>query len=315
MTIEFRCPGCHKLLRVSDEAEGKTAQCPECGSVSQVPAAQRAVASFAASSGHAAASENPFQSPQAVDAGGATIAAAPAPIVPTPLDIGDVMSRSWEVFQQYWGILVGAYFLTVVLEQLFGFAIGMSGVFFEGDQLQLLSVALQIAAQIFSIYIAIGFTRIALDAARGQDPEIATLFAGGPWLLPAIGGSILFGLMLVGGFLLLIVPGVFVYLFFWPYWYLIVDNRTGVLESFSVSRELNANNKASVFVLTILGIGISLLGLLACVVGLLVALPLVSVIYSVMYLRISGQPIMERASTSPRVEVGAGDQGPASEGR
>jgi phage FluMu protein Com len=37
MAIEFRCTGCHKLLRSDDDAAGKKAQCPECGVVATVP--------------------------------------------------------------------------------------------------------------------------------------------------------------------------------------------------------------------------------------------------------------------------------------
>ena len=39
MAIEFRCTKCSKLLRIGDEAAGKQAKCPECGTVSAVPAA------------------------------------------------------------------------------------------------------------------------------------------------------------------------------------------------------------------------------------------------------------------------------------
>ena len=37
MAIEFRCNTCTKLLRIPDEHGGKSAQCPECGNITQVP--------------------------------------------------------------------------------------------------------------------------------------------------------------------------------------------------------------------------------------------------------------------------------------
>ena len=39
MSIEFRCSGCSKLLRTPDEAAGKKAKCPDCGTILDVPAA------------------------------------------------------------------------------------------------------------------------------------------------------------------------------------------------------------------------------------------------------------------------------------
>ena len=37
MTIEFRCPGCNKLLRTKDETAGKRAKCPQCGNIVEIP--------------------------------------------------------------------------------------------------------------------------------------------------------------------------------------------------------------------------------------------------------------------------------------
>jgi hypothetical protein len=37
MAIEFRCPGCNRLLRVGEGVAGKRAKCPECGTVLIVP--------------------------------------------------------------------------------------------------------------------------------------------------------------------------------------------------------------------------------------------------------------------------------------
>lgn len=39
MAIEFRCSQCNKLLRTGEATAGKQARCPECGAISQVPAA------------------------------------------------------------------------------------------------------------------------------------------------------------------------------------------------------------------------------------------------------------------------------------
>lgn len=87
MPIEFRCAQCGKLLRTGDDTVGRQAQCPACGSLTQVPAADGPtgepprLASLGAEgsapsgtapgcpfgvapgSGGATGSENPYQSP------------------------------------------------------------------------------------------------------------------------------------------------------------------------------------------------------------------------------------------------------------
>jgi len=53
MAIEFRCTKCGRLLRTPDDAAGKQAQCPECGTLSTVPTPASGAAS----------SPSPSQSP------------------------------------------------------------------------------------------------------------------------------------------------------------------------------------------------------------------------------------------------------------
>ena len=56
MALEFRCPGCQKLLRTPDESAGKKARCPDCGTVTDVPMGAPGPASDASGTGPS----NPF---------------------------------------------------------------------------------------------------------------------------------------------------------------------------------------------------------------------------------------------------------------
>lgn len=44
MSIEFRCTQCSKLLRVGDDALGKKARCPDCGTIQEVVSPQDSAA-------------------------------------------------------------------------------------------------------------------------------------------------------------------------------------------------------------------------------------------------------------------------------
>ena len=61
------------------------------------------------------------------------------------------------------------------------------------------------------------------------------------------------------------------------------------MESFGLAREITANNIGTTFLLWIVSVGISLLGLLACCVGIILAAPLAAMLFSVAYLMMSGQ--------------------------
>jgi uncharacterized membrane protein len=104
-----------------------------------------------------------------------------------------------------------------------------------------------------------------------------------------IGNSLLFGLMVGLGFLACVVPGILLALTFWPFAYLLVDRDLPGLEPLSKAREITRPNWGSVFVLSLATIGINLLGLLACCVGLIFTSPLTLLMFAVAYCRMTGQ--------------------------
>ena len=115
------------------------------------------------------------------------------------------------------------------------------------------------------------------------------LFSGGDKLLPVIGMSILYGLAVLLGLVLLIVPRIIISLILWPYYYYIVDNQCPALESFRRAIEVGKINKSNSFALSLLSLGIILLGLLALVIGVVVALPLIQMMLATAYLMMKGE--------------------------
>ena len=86
---------------------------------------------------------------------------------------------------------------------------------------------LRMVAFVFSMWIGIGSTVFVLKIARGQPAELSDIFTGGPFFLPILEHSILFGLMVGLGTILCIVPGVFLGLMFGQFNYLIIDGLHG----------------------------------------------------------------------------------------
>jgi len=93
-------------------------------------------------------------------------------------------------------------------------------------------------------------------------------------VLRAIGASILFGLMVVVGLLLLIVPGIYLALRYGQFMHAIVDRDLGVMDAFSYSSSLTSNNRLNLLLLNLLNLGIIIAAVIACGVGLIFALPL-----------------------------------------
>ncbi|MEO6171797.1 MAG: DUF4339 domain-containing protein [Arenimonas sp.] len=133
----------------------------------------------------------------------------------------------------------------------------------------------RVVQQVFTIFLQLGLARAGLNLVSGKEVSVGLLFGQGSKLLRAIGASILFGFAVVIGFVLLIVPGVYIMLRYGQFMTAIVDRDLGIMEAFDYSSSLTTNNRLNLFVLALLSFGVGLLGMLACFVGLIFAAPVV----------------------------------------
>jgi hypothetical protein len=146
-----------------------------------------------------------------------------------------------------------------------------------------------LVGQCVQLFICIGMAKIALKLARRQRAEFADLFSGGPIFLPVLGLYILLVLAVGFGFFLLIIPGIILLLMLWPAYYLVVDQKAGVIESFSLATKVAQGNWGTAFLLWLLSVGIMIVGVLALCIGVIFAAPLVTMLWAVAYLMMSGQ--------------------------
>lgn len=246
----------------------------------------------------AADPSNPYAAPQSSPVEIAPAAGSLPEIEPgsVPLEPTECIRRGFELTKRnfgmillvglvYMGILMGSSIVTSVFQGVAGPpqvpAEGGTGEV-SGPVLTVFFV-LQLLSQILSIYLGLGLTRIALNFVSGKTVAVGQLFGEGHKLLRALGASILFGIVVAIGFLLLIVPGVYLALRYGLYMTAIVDRDLGVMESFAYSSRLTTNNRMNLFLLGLLGFLIILAGMLACFVGLIFAAPVVWLASSVAY--------------------------------
>ncbi len=330
MPIEFPCDGCQQKLRVPDNSAGKQAKCPNCARILTIPASQTEEPAPAAPTpsndpfdfggptggepagdnlgaggfgggnfgGAAASHQNPYASPaaasQPMGAGGSGALSV------QPMDPSGAVSIAWELFKLNFIVLIGAIVTQFALN--FGITIVSSVIQMvilqaTGDPntpaLPLINGVFGIINQVVQIWIGIGLLLLNLSVARGQKAELSLLFTGGPYLLSYIGLSILFGIGMTIGLILLIVPGIYFALTYWSTFYFLVDRNCGVFEAFRLAGEHAKGNRANAFIMGLISMGLSLLGLLACGVGLIVAAPVVGLMFTICYLQMSGQPVWQ----------------------
>lgn len=213
-------------------------------------------------------------------------------IVPTVVDAGSIINYALEVWKANLKLLVGV--TAVVLGVTYGltFTQGiLSEIFKRMGQPEmggLLALLFSPVQMVVNVFLGVGQALIALKLLRGQPAQFSDLFSGGPLFLPVLGASLLAGLAVMIGFAACIVPGLLLCLFFWPFYWLVVDQKTGVLDSFKVALTIAKVNVGTTVIIWLASMGIIIMGLIALVIGLLFAIPLVGLIAATAYLMMAG---------------------------
>ena len=86
------------------------------------------------------------------------------------------------------------------------------------------------------------------------------------------------------------------------YMFLIIDRNAGPLECLTLSREVTVGNRLMIFLLFLISIPLTMMGLLACCVGMLFSMSFFMLALSVQYLLMTGQPTGDQlwqSSTAP----------------
>lgn len=279
----------------------------ELGAAFSKPAAESAEAPTASAApttapAPSAADVNPYAAPAVHDPGApvATVDGDLPEIEPgsEPLEIGACISRAFELTKKHFGMIVavGAIYLGIswgvgmvlgVIEALVGggfqpnFEINPATGEFESVQNQAspaqiaVSILTNVISQVLSIFLSLGTTRIGLNIVTGKPYNLGMIFGGAQQLLRAVGASIVYGLAVVIGILLLIVPGIYIALRFGQYMNAIVDKDMGAMESLAYSSRITQGQKWPLFGLAILSFLIVLAGAIALLVGLIFAYPIV----------------------------------------
>ena len=244
----------------------------------------------------ASAAVDPYRPPSASWNELAVSEATGEEIVPgsQPLEIGPLLSRSWELMKRHFGTLIAAgvicfaigFGVSFVLSFPIGFmqaGASKAEVAHPSAALQAYQTLVSIIGQIVDLFLGLGLARIGLNIVSEKPVEISMLFGEGRKLGSAILASILYVLMVGVGLLLLVVPGIYIALRFSQFKTAIVDKELGAIDALKYSAKITQGNLMNLFGLGIVCFLIVVAGALALVVGLIVALPVTFLVSFVAY--------------------------------
>lgn len=204
------------------------------------------------------------------------------------LKIKDLFSQSWKVYKENWFnfILIGLIFMFVG-------GVGYMGSFhlnnITGEFTYNYSAIMNLISWLASAYLSIGVIRYMLNLIDGKDAKLKSIFYGVDSISHfayVVLVGIVTGLIIVFGTVFLIVPGIIAALGLMFSKYIIIENKGGnveVWESVKRSWSMTKKHRWKLLWICIVLALFNLVGFLALVVGLVVTIPVSSLVIVAAY--------------------------------
>ena len=189
----------------------------------------------------------------------------------------------WNRMKDNLGFFIVYLIIVFIIEAFFGF---FASVF--TDSLPSLSLIFNIGSWVVSIISSIFVIKIGLKLYENEKVgSYDFLSFSSSLFFKFLLGYVLYTLLVVIGFILLIVPGVYLAIKYQYVQYLIVDKNMDVIEAFKESGRMTNGHKWNLLLLLFLFVAIVILGGMALGIGLLVAVPIVIVAQAYVYKKLS----------------------------
>jgi len=184
----------------------------------------------------------------------------------------------WDTMKANLGYFIVLLIVAFLIERL----PGMLGNFARRD-FPVISLILFLSGWILSFVVQMGLMKISLKFCDGIKGKLDDLLSSFNILLPFVAASILYGLIVFAGFILLVVPGIVWGVRFSLYPYFIVDRNMGPVQALKASAQATTGEKWHLFLFGILLGLINLAGALCFFIGLFATIPTSLVAYAHTY--------------------------------
>jgi hypothetical protein len=210
------------------------------------------------------------------------------------LAVGETLSKAWQAtdgvkFTFIAAIFVYA-FILVVVTFIFGMLLNIGS--YQGEEMQVQSLLAQVGIDLLKMPIEIpmivALMMMGIRHINREPIEIPQLFDYFVFVWPLVFASILIYVFVAVGFMLLILPGIYLsvaYIFVYP---LMVDRGMGIWEAMETSRKAVTKKWFTVFGVMLSMAIITILSALPLGIGLIWTLPMGYLVYGILYSTVFG---------------------------
>jgi len=206
--------------------------------------------------------------------------------------VGSILGDAWGITKQHFGFLIGLSVVLLLASLLTNVIAAIPVVGF-------------LAVCAVQIVIKMGALRTFLSLVRGEKRPYSDLFTLWKPFWVFLGASLVFGLIVSVGMVLLIIPGIMAAVALQFFVYEIVDGNKGAIEAIKSSAAMTKGKRLQLFWLMLtLGL-INMLGALLFGVGLIITIPLSGVAMALAYEALKWPDVVKEIKNTPPVEEAA----------
>ena len=207
----------------------------------------------------------------------------------------------WNTMKTNFWFFVGLFLLAVVIYFPLGILEGATQ-----KTIPLLALLINLISFVLEVVMGMGFLRITLRFCGNEKGKFSDLFSAFPLFFKYFAGMILYGLMVFGGLILFIVPGIIWALKFQFYGYLIVDEGLGPIEALKKSSVMTRGTKWHLLLFGSLLTGMNFLGALCLLVGLSATVPTSMVAGAFVYRKLLADAGTTQSTVAPQTTASQG---------
>jgi uncharacterized membrane protein len=195
----------------------------------------------------------------------------------------DILRKSWKgLISQFWllvGLIIG---FTIIYSLLYLFALPA-----KGGSMTTSGILVSVLCWLLLCLFQLGYMKNCFQTLDGEEPQFSSYGQVSRKLLSYLVASVIYTLIVAVGTALLVVPGVYFALRLQFFFASMVDENTGIIESFKRSWEITKGYTLKLFVILLIVVLISVIGQLALLIGIFAAIPLTVLMYGEVFRRLT----------------------------
>jgi uncharacterized membrane protein len=196
--------------------------------------------------------------------------------------VSEALSFGWQKVKENWTFFVPLGLIVLAIQSIPKLA---------GNRTQDITVSFLVTILVWLLrtVVDMGVIKISLKTVDGKKADWNDLFSQTDRLKNFLIGSIIYTLIVIGGLILLIVPGIIWAIKYSYFSYLIVDKNLEPMEAIRKSGQITDGHKMELFIFALALGGINILGALIFGIGLIITLPVSYLAYAYVYRKLSSK--------------------------